>query len=162
MWRDSCRPTPRSDAVYGHRVLIDERGWRSAARSFRGTATGFSPWADFIPQETLFWRRAVWERAGATMDESFRYALDWDLLVRLREPAREWFAYLGSWVRSESTALRRPALWRRRRESRRCSESANGCTGARWIRKEVLRRVRPYLTRHVVLDQLYRRGLLRY
>ena len=27
---------------------------------------------------------------------------------------------------------------------------------------EVLRRVRPYLVRHVVLDQLYRRGLLRY
>jgi hypothetical protein len=27
---------------------------------------------------------------------------------------------------------------------------------------EVLRRVRPYLIRHVVLDQLYRRGLLRY
>ena len=41
----------------------------------------------------------------------------------------------------------------------RCSEFASACTAERWTRSEALRRVRPYLIRHVVLDQLYRRGL---
>ena len=42
-------------------------------------------WADFVPQETLFWRRQIWDKAGGKVDESFRFALDWDLLVRFRE-----------------------------------------------------------------------------
>ena len=39
--------------------------------------------ADYVPQETLFWRREVWERIGG-LDESFQYALDWDMLLRMR------------------------------------------------------------------------------
>jgi hypothetical protein len=36
---------------------------------------------DFIPQETLFWRRRVWEKVGG-LDTSFQFAIDWDLLLR--------------------------------------------------------------------------------
>jgi hypothetical protein len=42
-------------------------------------------WADYVPQETLYWRRSIWEKAGGRVDESFRFAMDWDLLVRLRD-----------------------------------------------------------------------------
>jgi hypothetical protein len=31
--------------------------------------------ADHVPQETLFWRRRVWEAAGGYLDESFGYAI---------------------------------------------------------------------------------------
>ena len=36
---------------------------------------------DFIPQETLFWRRRVWAKVGG-LDTSFKFAMDWDLLLR--------------------------------------------------------------------------------
>lgn len=42
-------------------------------------------WADYIPQETMFWRRSIWDKAGGRIDESFRFAMDWDLLIRFRE-----------------------------------------------------------------------------
>ena len=44
-------------------------------------------WVDYVPQETLFWRRSMWEKAGGKMNESFQFALDWDLLLRFRDTA---------------------------------------------------------------------------
>lgn len=41
-------------------------------------------WVDYIPQETLFWRRHIWDKAGGKIEESFGFAMDWDLLVRFR------------------------------------------------------------------------------
>src|SRR5581483_5017571 len=41
-------------------------------------------WADYVPQETMFWRRSIWDKAGGYIDESFQFALDWDLLLRFR------------------------------------------------------------------------------
>ena len=38
-------------------------------------------WGDFVPQETMFWRRRVWDKIGP-FDESFHFALDWDFLLR--------------------------------------------------------------------------------
>src|SRR5260370_20489818 len=38
-------------------------------------------WADYVPQETLFWRRRVWEAVGP-IDENLQYALDWDFILR--------------------------------------------------------------------------------
>ncbi|MBO9600748.1 MAG: hypothetical protein J7559_23360, partial [Cohnella sp.] len=36
---------------------------------------------DLIPQETTFWRRRMFEKAG-NVDPSFRFAMDYDLFVR--------------------------------------------------------------------------------
>ena len=41
-------------------------------------------WADYIPQETLFWRRRVWNAIGPE-DEAFNFALDWDFLLRAQK-----------------------------------------------------------------------------
>ena len=72
---------PKVDVVYGHRVLIDERGnevgrWLVPRRSCDDLRL-----FDLIPQETLFWRRRIYERAGG-IDPSFGFAVDWDLLLR--------------------------------------------------------------------------------
>ena len=42
-------------------------------------------WVDYIPQETLFWRRSLREKAGARLDESFKFAFDWDWLLRFEK-----------------------------------------------------------------------------
>jgi glycosyltransferase involved in cell wall biosynthesis len=72
---------PEVDVVYGHRVLLDEEDrdvgfWvtpRHCADSLQ--------WLDWIPQETVFWRRRVWEAVGE-IDEGLGLAFDWDLFSR--------------------------------------------------------------------------------
>jgi hypothetical protein len=76
---------PDVDVVYGHRMLIDEHDRQVGAWLIPARAERVLQWTDCIPQETLFWRRDIWEAAGARMDESFSFALDWDLLLRFRE-----------------------------------------------------------------------------
>jgi glycosyltransferase involved in cell wall biosynthesis len=76
---------PGVDVVYGHRVLIDEDD-REIGRWVMPPHDGGSlSWGDYVPQETLFWRRQIWDRAGGRLDESFEFAMDWDLLLRFRD-----------------------------------------------------------------------------
>ena len=42
-------------------------------------------WAYYVPQETLFWRRSIWEKVGGQLDESFHFAMDWNLLLRFQQ-----------------------------------------------------------------------------
>lgn len=73
---------PEVDAVYGHRVIIDERDWEVGRWVVPRHDGEMLLWADYVPQETLFWRRSLWERTGAALDETFKFAFDWDLLLR--------------------------------------------------------------------------------
>lgn len=73
---------PDVQVLYGNRILIDEQSreigrWILPAHSAR-----VLKWADFVPQETLYWRRSAWNAVGEQLDESFRFAMDWDLLLR--------------------------------------------------------------------------------
>ena len=77
------RRHPQVDAVYGHRVIIDRDGaevgrWYTPRHSDRLLTI-----VDLVPQETLFWRRRLYDAVGG-IDPSFRFALDWDLLVRFQ------------------------------------------------------------------------------
>ena len=76
---------PDVDAVYGHRIVIDEHDQEIGRWVMPAHDNEVLRWADYVPQETLFWRRAAWERAGARIDDSFRFAMDWDLLLRLQD-----------------------------------------------------------------------------
>ena len=74
---------PDVDAVYGHRILIDQSGseigrWILPPHSNEATKR-----ADYIPQETLFWRSKVYRRIGG-IDTSFFFAMDWDLILRFQ------------------------------------------------------------------------------
>jgi GT2 family glycosyltransferase len=73
---------PGVDAVYGHRVLIDEEGFEIGRWILPPHRDADLHFADYVPQETLFWRRGLWERSGGCIDESFQFAVDWDLLLR--------------------------------------------------------------------------------
>jgi len=75
---------PEVDVVYGHRVLLDESDRQIGVWILPGHDDDVLSWADFVPQETMFWRRRIWEKAGGGIDQSFQFAMDWDLLVRFR------------------------------------------------------------------------------
>ncbi|HZZ58344.1 MAG TPA: hypothetical protein VFE31_10985, partial [Opitutaceae bacterium] len=72
---------PEIDVVYGHRIVIDENGWDIGRWVLPPHDPTALSWVDYVPQETLFWRRRAWDRAGG-IDSSFHFALDWDLLAR--------------------------------------------------------------------------------
>jgi ADP-heptose:LPS heptosyltransferase len=75
---------PEVDVVYGHRIIIDEQDrdvgrWIMPRHDPRGLE-----WIDYVPQETLFWRKRAWDLVGG-IDPSFQFALDWDLLARFTQ-----------------------------------------------------------------------------
>ena len=82
---DYFNRNPDIDVVYGHRVLIDADDREIGRWILPPHDDAVLSWADFVPQETLFWRRSIWEKAGGQVDESFRFAMDWDLLLRFRK-----------------------------------------------------------------------------
>ena len=76
---------PEVDVVYGHRINIDEKDHEIGCRVMPSHNEEILKWVDYIPQETLFWRKSIWEKVGGQLDESFRFALDWDLLLRFQK-----------------------------------------------------------------------------
>jgi len=76
---------PEVDAVYGHRIVIDDRDQEIGRWVLPPHDNDVLSWADYIPQETLFWRRSLWDKAGGYIDERFVLCLDWDLLLRFRD-----------------------------------------------------------------------------
>lgn len=79
---------PEVDMVYGNRVLIDEQGRDVGVWVTPSHSDDSLQWFDFIPQETAFWRRSLWERVGG-IDSRFEYGFDWELFLRFqRDGAR--------------------------------------------------------------------------
>jgi glycosyltransferase involved in cell wall biosynthesis len=76
---------PDVDVVYGNRMMIDEHDGHIGSLVLPRHDDEELTLLDFVPQETLFWRRSAWEAAGGQIDASLRFAIDWDLLLRFRE-----------------------------------------------------------------------------
>lgn len=78
------RDHPDVDVIYGHRLIIDGQDheigrWVLPPHDSRAIA-----FVDYIPQETMFWRRRAWQAVGSSLDETFQFAMDWDLILRFR------------------------------------------------------------------------------
>ena len=75
---------PDVDVVYGHRIIIDFED-RDVGRWVMPPHEADSlAWIDYVPQETMFWRKRAWDKVGG-IDPSFQFALDWDLLARFTQ-----------------------------------------------------------------------------
>jgi glycosyltransferase involved in cell wall biosynthesis len=149
---------PEVDVVYGHRVLIDE--WdREIGRWVLPPHEDLAlTWNDYIPQETLFWRRSLWDAAGSSFDESFHYALDWDLLLRFRRTRAQFLRlphFLGAFRvhASQKSVVHVSTIGLQ--EARRLQRRLHGRPVSRW---EARFRVAPYLCKHLAFDWLYRCG----
>ena len=79
-------------------MLMDEDGMVFGARRvegfqaeafYRGRNVPLNPWfySSFIQQESTFWRRGLWEKAGAKVDPALRVAGDFELWSRFFEHA---------------------------------------------------------------------------
>lgn len=69
--------------VYGDRLLINEKGMVTGTWGVPYHCAKTLVAADYIPQETLFFRREVYDSVGG-LDASFKFALDWDFLLRIQ------------------------------------------------------------------------------
>ena len=75
---------PDVDVIYGHRIIIDDDDRDVGRWIMPRHHPKTLEWIDYVPQETLFWRRRAWDRAGG-IDPTFQFALDWDLLARFHQ-----------------------------------------------------------------------------
>jgi glycosyltransferase involved in cell wall biosynthesis len=78
------RDHPEVDVVYGHRIVIDADNREVGRWVLPPHRNQLLKWVDYVPQETLFWRRRIWDRSGG-INPCFHYAMDWDLLLRFQK-----------------------------------------------------------------------------
>jgi hypothetical protein len=137
-------------------LLIDEDDMNIGRWILPGHDSEVLSWADYVPQETLFWRRSLWEKAGGRIDESFRFAMDWDLLVRFRD-ADARFAHIPRFLsafrihaQQKTFAIISEVGFQ---EMDRIRERVHGRVPS-W--KEIKKAVMPFLARHVAVDMAYR------
>ena len=147
---------PEVDVVYGNRLLIDENDRQIGRWILPAHSDEVLSWADYVPQETLFWRRRIWNKAGGRVDESFRFAMDWDLLVRFRDAGARFERlprFLGGFrihQHQKTSAVISDIGFK---EMNRIRERALGRVPTHLeIRKAVL----PYLLRHCAADFRWR------
>jgi glycosyltransferase involved in cell wall biosynthesis len=153
---------PEVDVVYGHRVLIDQDDMEIGRWVLPRHDDALLDWVDYVPQETLFWRRGIWEAVGGRMDGEFRFALDWDLLLRFRDADAKIVRlprFLGAFrvhsaQKTSAQADELGAVEMARLRSR--------VLGREPERAEILHAMRGYLVRHIILHKLYRARILRY
>ena len=152
---------PDVDVVYGHRILIDDAGLETGRWIVPPHDNKSITWADYVPQETMFWRRSVWEKVGG-LDESFRFALDWDLLLRFVAAGAKieriprflgcFRVYSEQLTSSVIDTLGSEEMDRLRQRSHGRSVSSSEIAGA----------LLPYYARHLVLHAGWRLGILQY
>ena len=151
---------PAVDIVYGHRIFIDRDGAEIGRWVLPPHCDETLKWADYIPQETMFWRRQVWDKVGP-LDESFQYALDWDFALRARAAGfrflrlPRFLACFRVHDEQKSTAMRDIGD----KEQRRLRQTHLGYDPDN---PEIHRAIRGYLRRHVLFHGLFRWGLLEY
>lgn len=75
---------PETGALYGDRIVVNDRNEEIGRWVLPGHSPEMLKWVDFIPQETLYWRRSAWTNVGSALDERFHFAMDWDLLLRFQ------------------------------------------------------------------------------
>ena len=154
------RDHPDVDIVYGHRVFIDRDGHEVGRAVFPAHHDKTLKYADYIPQETMFWRRRVWQ-ALKSIDESFHYAMDWDFILRAQDFGFR-FARLPRFL----------ACFRVHDEQKTAATYDVGalemqtlrlrCLGFVPSQVQIRRAVAPYVVRQLAFHWGYKLGLLKY
>jgi len=152
---------PQIDVVYGHRVNIDENDQEIGRWMMPSHDNELLRWADYIPQETLFWRREIWQKVGALVDESFQFALDWDLLLRFQDAGANFVRlprFLGAFRVHAAQKTQANIDGTGQEEMNRLRTRCHG-REVTWL--ELKRHTKSYLLRSTILRRLYRLGLLK-
>lgn len=150
---------PDIDFVYGHRIFIDYSGSEIGRAVFPAHDGEALKYAGYVPQETMFWRRRVWEAVGP-MDAELHYALDWDFMLRA-ETAGFKLARLRRFlacfrVHDEQKTTRN--YERGRMEMQKLRRRSLGRVPSQM---EIYRAMTPYMMRQFMFHWGYRLGLLK-
>jgi glycosyltransferase involved in cell wall biosynthesis len=150
---------PDIDIVYGHRIFIDYAGSEIGRAVFPAHSAEALLYAGYVPQETMFWRRRVWDKIGA-MDVNFHYALDWDFMLRAQAAGFK-FARVPRFlacfrVHDEQKTTKNYEVGRKEMQTLRMRSLGHVPTHS-----EISRAMLPYLARQLILHWSYRLGLLR-
>ncbi len=73
---------PQTDVVYGHRVVINQSSNEVGRWILPKHRASALLWRDYVPQETMFWRRSLWDRVGGQVRSDYQFAMDWELISR--------------------------------------------------------------------------------
>jgi glycosyltransferase involved in cell wall biosynthesis len=152
---------PEVDVVYGHRIVVDEYDQEIGRWILPPHEDEILTYADYVPQETLFWRRRAWDKVGG-LDESFHFAMDWDLILRFQKAGARFVRlprFLGAF---RVHPHQKTSAEMETRGAQEMSRLIERCHGRKLGPAEIHWKVRPYLKRHVVYDKLFKAGLLRY
>ena len=152
------RDHPEIDLVYGHRIIIDERGQEVGRWVLPRHDPAALALTDYVPQETMFWRAALWNVLGP-LDIGFHYAMDWDLLLRAQRAGfrfRRLPRFLGCFrVHGEQKTAQTTELTQEMDQLRAAH------FGRPISQREISRGLRFYQLRQLVCDWRYRLGWLK-
>lgn len=150
---------PDVDIVYGHRVFIDGDGAEIGRAVLPRHDEKALLYAGYIPQETMFWRRRVWNAIGG-FDASLHYALDWEFMLRAQNAGFKF-----------ARARRFIACFRVHEQQKTTSNYDLGRKEMRALRlkylgyapsqSEITRSISGYLARQMIFHWSYRLGLLK-
>ncbi|MCW5703708.1 MAG: glycosyltransferase family 2 protein [Xanthobacteraceae bacterium] len=150
---------PDVDIVYGHRVFIDGDGAEIGRAVLPSHDAKALLYAGYIPQETMFWRRRVWNAIGG-FDTSLHYALDWEFMLRAQGAGFKF-----------ARARRFIACFRVHDQQKTTSNYDVGRKEMRALRlkylgyapsqSEITRSISGYLARQMIFHWSYRLGLLK-
>jgi glycosyltransferase involved in cell wall biosynthesis len=151
---------PDVDIVYGNRIFIDRDGLEVGRAVLPRHDGRTLQYADYIPQETMFWRKRVWDKIGP-IDENFHFAMDWDFILRAQAAGFK-FVRLPRFL----------SCFRIHDAQKTAATYAIGVKEMGILRRRVLgfdptqmqirRAIAPYLLRQVAYHYSYKLGVLRY
>lgn len=152
---------PEVDVVYGNRIIINERDQEVGRWILPPHNADALLWNNYLPQETLFWRRRIWDRVGGGFNETFHSALDWELWLRFHRAGARFHhlpRFLGAFRihPQQKTSARHHDLGLP--EQRRLRQTQHGRTVTRqegWLRAS------RYLLQSMLYHGLHQAGVLR-
>ena len=148
------RDHPDVDVIYGHRLLINPASEEIGRWVMPPHDDAAYRWLDFVAQETMFWRRSLWEKLQGGLDTSFNFAMDWDIILRMHDAGARFARipyYLGAFrIYDDQKTLDLSGA--RNREVQklldRCDRDAD------W-RPRRTRALTWYIVKHIVTDRYY-------
>jgi glycosyltransferase involved in cell wall biosynthesis len=153
---------PKIDVVYGHRIIIDKNDLETGRWVMPRHDNEVLKWVDFIPQETLFWRRKIWEKAGGCINEKYDFAMDWELILRFRKVGarfRRVPRFLGEFRHHSQQKTSKEIENQGQIEMQ---QLRTRCIGYQADDEEITRNIRSYMNAHKLLTKLHRIGILSY
>ena len=151
---------PDIDIVYGHRVFIDSEGLEIGRAVLPANNEKALLYAGYVPQETMFWRRRVWDKIGG-MDTNLHYALDWDFMLRAQTTGFKFARaprFLACFrVHEEQKTTKTYDVGRKEMEALRLRY-----LGRIPPSSEIYRAMMPYLTRQLAFHWAYKLGFVRH